>query len=85
MSTVITVGDHPVQLANGHTIRIDQPLTRDECVRIERALTEVNDPHAHTVHTIELHPIIGETATATVHRWQRFNDEIVTTITEVRA
>lgn len=66
-TTVIEVGDYTVELTTGHEIRINQPLTRDELVRVERALTEIGDPDARTVDRIDLHPINGEIADATVH------------------
>lgn len=86
---VIHVGDTNVALpTNGHIITIDQALTYDELTRLARALEAAGDPTGRMVHTVELHPIIGECARAIVHRFtdQRHEtDGLVTELLEVRA
>lgn len=61
------VGRHRVQLPGGVVVTIDSIPTRDELIRLERALTEADDPTGSRTHTVDLYPPVGEYARAVVH------------------
>lgn len=63
----IEVGAHRVQLPGGSVVAIDQIPTRDELVRLERALAQAGDPTGGRTHTVDLYPPVGEWARAVVH------------------